>query len=381
MWLHARIALLAWLRRLDGLLHDGFHVGEVSEIVGPTAVGKTQMCLFVTAGALLRRDPRPVLPLSSVRGAGSNSASPPPPALHRVVYVDCSGTFSASRLETILCERLMGGEDGPDAVGHMARGCLGRVQVVCAADALTLWSCLEEVDAACGTASHSTSSPLSPSSLHAVDGAAGGAVVGEDVSVAAGGFTGAGGGDDGDEAVGMRVGVSVGGLVGSGGGGGDGGEGTLGLRLSHAKSRCVCSLLELSNVLFQHLNSCVVCDTHPRCVLCCWVAGSAVVVPSTPSPLQCSLLIVDCVAAAVTPILGSADMPSGHALVTAIAHKLQHIASAHGVAVLVWRAFVLVFCSCLVLVLCSAVVCLRFCHIMLLLIVLFLLPVRTRCRW
>ncbi len=128
--------------------------------------------------------------------------------------MDCSGTFSARRLETIIGERLVGGEDGPEAIAHIARGCLSRVHVLQAADAVTLWGCLEDVDSAFLAAHHNTipsSPPAQPPAVAAVAAAAaaitrlGGGVRSD---VGPGVFAGATGGDDGDDSRSIgRVGV------------------------------------------------------------------------------------------------------------------------------------------------------------------------------
>lgn len=84
---------------LDAALDGGLQGGTTTEIVGPSAAGKTQLCLQATATTLL-----------------TDEAS-------LVVYVDVDHTFSAHRLATMLGER--GG-----ASQERVRRCLARVVVL-----------------------------------------------------------------------------------------------------------------------------------------------------------------------------------------------------------------------------------------------------------
>lgn len=70
---------------LDRLLDGGLLAGEVTEYVGPSVVGKTQLCLTATAAAATTTD-------SSI-GA------------RRILYLDSDGSFSAERLLQFVTSR------------------------------------------------------------------------------------------------------------------------------------------------------------------------------------------------------------------------------------------------------------------------------------
>ena len=67
----------------DSLLRGGVYTGEVTEIVGASGAGKTQLCLQMAAAAV--------------------ALSP-----HTVYFIDTTGSFSAQRVRDILAGRLFG---------------------------------------------------------------------------------------------------------------------------------------------------------------------------------------------------------------------------------------------------------------------------------
>ena len=67
------------LVRLDGLLRGGLPAGDLVELCGPSAVGKTQLCLAWTTAALLAGD--------------------------RVIVADAKCEFSVSRCRRLLRHR------------------------------------------------------------------------------------------------------------------------------------------------------------------------------------------------------------------------------------------------------------------------------------
>jgi hypothetical protein len=71
------------LAKIDRLLGGGLSRGSISEVVGPAGVGKTQLCLTLTAVAGLAR---------SLGGLGEGTG---------VLYFDTEGKFSAQRLVEI----------------------------------------------------------------------------------------------------------------------------------------------------------------------------------------------------------------------------------------------------------------------------------------
>lgn len=64
-------------RALDDMLHGGIFTGEITEIVGSSASGKSQLCMHVAAAAV--------------------ALSP-----HSVIYIDTSASFCAQRVASIL---------------------------------------------------------------------------------------------------------------------------------------------------------------------------------------------------------------------------------------------------------------------------------------
>ena len=67
------------LRRVDQLLGGGLTTGQIAELAGASATGKTQFCLSAAANAALCH--------------------------HRVVYFDSGNSFSPSRLLSVLSAR------------------------------------------------------------------------------------------------------------------------------------------------------------------------------------------------------------------------------------------------------------------------------------
>ena len=58
-------------------------------------------------------------------------------------------------------------------------------------------------------------------------------------------------------------------------------------------------------------------------------------------PLACSLVIVDSIASVIAPVLGSGELASGHALLTATGDNLLRLATLYGKAVLVCTKYTL----------------------------------------
>ena len=132
-------------RRLDSLLAGGVACGKVTELVGSSAVGKTQVCMSVAVSALLHGS-RAALSLSRADTAVAGVSS-----TRGVVFLDCSACFSAVRFEAVLHRRLARVLDDGDCRGvldpHFVRGCLSRLQVVRCADVHELLAALEAVAA------------------------------------------------------------------------------------------------------------------------------------------------------------------------------------------------------------------------------------------
>jgi hypothetical protein len=84
---HSRMSNVSFLplrlAKIDRLLGGGLSRGSISEVVGPAGVGKTQLCLTLTAVAGLAR---------SLGGLGEGTG---------VLYFDTEGKFSAQRLVEI----------------------------------------------------------------------------------------------------------------------------------------------------------------------------------------------------------------------------------------------------------------------------------------
>uniref|UniRef100_A0A915AII9 RecA family profile 1 domain-containing protein n=1 Tax=Parascaris univalens TaxID=6257 RepID=A0A915AII9_PARUN len=98
----------AWLRLrcgcmdVDDILQGGVLKGELTELVGGIAVGKTQMCLSLTATILMEKD----------------SAS------SHIIYLDTNGSFRSSRLLQVLVAR---GNSVENARKLLGRVLIGRV--------------------------------------------------------------------------------------------------------------------------------------------------------------------------------------------------------------------------------------------------------------
>ncbi|VDK18182.1 unnamed protein product [Anisakis simplex] len=78
-----RFRLKCGCEHVDRIFHQGIIQGEIIELVGSTAVGKSQMCFSLTASVLLAKNRR-----SS-----------------HVVYIDTNGSFRSTRLLQILVDR------------------------------------------------------------------------------------------------------------------------------------------------------------------------------------------------------------------------------------------------------------------------------------
>lgn len=111
---------------LDDLLNGGMMTGELTEIAGPSASGKTQLCLSVLATLLI----------------DSDSA--------RAVYIDSGkSSFNAGRLKEILSKRLEqskagNASDKEQYVAERLGQCLGRVRCMRAYDISSLASVLTQ---------------------------------------------------------------------------------------------------------------------------------------------------------------------------------------------------------------------------------------------
>lgn len=113
---HGGIPIPTGLPGLDGALHGGLCCGNITEIVGPAGLGKTQFCMAATAYAAATA-----------------------PAGHRVLYIDAERKFAPSRLLEISRAR---GHDRQLSPGVL----LDRVLVLSPSDCPELLAQLQALD-------------------------------------------------------------------------------------------------------------------------------------------------------------------------------------------------------------------------------------------
>uniref|UniRef100_A0A5K3EHU8 RECA_2 domain-containing protein n=1 Tax=Mesocestoides corti TaxID=53468 RepID=A0A5K3EHU8_MESCO len=105
--------------RFDSLLSGGCLTGEITEVFGPSAVGKSQICHFIAAATsshrLMQAD---ALTTALVESKGST-----------VLYLDTKGDFCASRIRQLVCSLLRRrfGLANTNALERSTDHCLSRV--------------------------------------------------------------------------------------------------------------------------------------------------------------------------------------------------------------------------------------------------------------